>query len=66
MTRGVALLKERSEMARKEKPQKEESKKSADDYHVHSFYSTKPGHKYLRSEACNCSNGKDHSSYESP
>lgn len=53
-------------MARKEKPQKEESKKSADDYHVHSFYSTKPGHKYLRSEACNCSNGKDHSSYESP
>jgi hypothetical protein len=39
---------------------------SGDEYHVHRVYSTKPGHKLLRSEACNCDKGGDHSSFESP
>lgn len=40
--------------------------KSGDEWHVHTYLSTKPGHKVLRKEACNCSIGRDHSSYESP
>ena len=40
--------------------------KSGDEYHVHTVCSTKPGHKVLRKEACNCEKGGDHSSFESP
>lgn len=34
--------------------------------HVKRFYSTKPGHKLLRSERCDCPQGSDHSVYETP
>lgn len=34
--------------------------------HVHRVYSTKPPHKLIRSERCDCSIGQDHASYESP
>jgi hypothetical protein len=45
---------------------KNEPKKSGDEYHVHEFLSTEPGHKRLRTEACNCPIGTTHSTYESP
>lgn len=40
--------------------------KSGDEYHVKVVCSTKPGHKVLRRESCNCPIGGEHSVFESP
>lgn len=45
---------------------KEEPKKSGDTHHVHEYLNTKPPHNRIRAEACDCSIGRNHSSYESP
>jgi hypothetical protein len=41
-------------------------KPQPEGWHVERVYSTKPGHKLLSSSGCTCSQGRDHSRYESP